>query len=163
MTIFVALNGIQIDSAEGIDSLREFFQHERDAELGRWRYPEDTNYVVYGGYSPGEQKRFVRVLNEELGTVSVIYEGKDERSRPHQIAFAYFEAHPERRPWEDAKVGEIWAITIHGNEEPCRVIDPLYSDDTLAFLPVGRPGATWFLPSSSVTDARKLWSPEEAS
>ncbi len=33
--------------AEMVPTLREFFQAERDEELGRWRWPDDPDFVVY--------------------------------------------------------------------------------------------------------------------
>lgn len=147
----VSTNGI---NSEKVDALREFFQHERDEELGRWRYPDDPRYVVHGGYSPGEEKRFARVVNEQMGIVSVIYEGLDHRSEVANIAAAYFEANPERKPWHDAKHNEIWVVQINGciaAPEPYRVIDG-------KLRPVSNPDRFWVSPDSpEITDASRIW------
>ena len=51
--------------SEGMDSLREYFQAERDKELGRWRDPENPDYVVYPALALKRQN----ILNEKTGTV----------------------------------------------------------------------------------------------
>lgn len=90
-------------------AIREFFQAERDAELGRWRWPEDLDYVVYAVDSGWF------VLNEQTGATKH-YGYRDHaqvgNSLLSQAARAYFEAHPEPKPWEDAKPGEVWELTM---------------------------------------------------
>lgn len=97
------------------DALREFFQHERDEQLGRWRWPENPNYVVY----PCDE--FVRVMNEkEAEAIAVL--GPDDDRQPAQSEFdefrvavnAYFDAHPQLMPWHDAKPGEVWVLKVDG-------------------------------------------------
>ncbi|QIK61774.1 hypothetical protein G7068_00035 [Leucobacter viscericola] len=46
-------------------ALREFFQHERDTELGRWRWPEYPEYVVRK--LPDSNPETVIVINESYG------------------------------------------------------------------------------------------------
>ena len=135
------------------NATREFFQHERDEELGRWRWPENPEYVIYPKVSGS-----VRVVEELTGqsgvfsrtdsSIDVLYSG---------AARAYFEAHPESKPWDGAKPDEIWAVTLHGVERPCRVLNPTYSEHELAFLPLNGTSPTWFVPSASVTAARRIW------
>lgn len=105
-------------SAAEFAALREFFQALRDEELGRWRYPADPRYVVYGGYSPGAEKRLARVINEQAGVSSLFYDGDGYGRDESEIATAYFEAHPERKPWEDAKHEEVWLLTVNGDTGP---------------------------------------------
>ena len=101
-------------SEDEMDELRAFFQAERDIELGRWRDTENPDMVCFP-------------VVGDLDAVWVVYEGDGsryhatrtdwERIRPHYVsetARRYFQAHPEPkpRPWEEAKVGEIWEIGL---------------------------------------------------
>ena len=96
------------------ETLREYFQAERDEALGRWRDPENPNMVCYP-------------VACDLDAVWVMYEGAGSRyyvtrtgwelTRPQyasETAGRYFQAHPvpEQKPWEEAKVGEIWEIGL---------------------------------------------------
>lgn len=101
-------------------ALREFFLHERDKELGRWRWPEKPVYVVYpvgedglvdvlredpmAGFGPGRQVGISRTAAEDRAV-------DGPASSFFAAARAYFAAHQEPRPWHDAKPGEVWAIT----------------------------------------------------
>lgn len=134
MTEFTASNGLRIErdddavrihhgygfldhhaiSAAEAQALREFFQHERDAELGRWRWPENPDYVVYQADSGR-----VRVLRESDGKSGVWSRAqKNDGWMFAQPAIAYFDAHPETKPWHDAQEGEVWVITVRGEEYP---------------------------------------------
>lgn len=107
------------DGAECTQALREFFQHERDQELGRWRWPENPDYVVY----LDRTRRFVHqpavlVVNERDGgqayvsrdgELSAFGVGARDGSLEH-AANAFFAAHPESKPWADAKDGEVWLL-----------------------------------------------------
>ena len=128
MKVFTATNGILFTITEdGVlrweggydprrvtDALREYFQRERDTQLGRWRDPQNPDIVCYP-------------VVGDLDAVWVVYEGDGsryhatrtdwERIRPHYVsetARRYFQAHPEPkpRPWEEAKPGEIWEIGL---------------------------------------------------
>ena len=98
-----------------VQAAREYFQAERDEALGRWRDPENPNVVVYpvpdqdDGYG-----RVVWVLDEaEMVSMTVL----DDR-HSHSSASRYFDAHPlpepEPKPWENAKEGDYWVLTIGG-------------------------------------------------
>lgn len=100
------------------DALREFFQHERDEEIGRWRWPENPEYVVYHAKNVnGDHK----VMRESDG--HGMFWGRDMAPAPHSsddlesAAHAYFEAHPEPKPWHEAKPWETWVFTIDGKEQ----------------------------------------------
>ena len=128
MKVFTATNGILFTITEdGVlqweggydprrvtDALREYFQRERDTQLGRWRDPQNPDMVCYP-------------VVGDLDAVWVVYEGDGsryhatrtdwERIRPHYVsetARRYFQAHPEPkpRPWEEVKPGEIWEIGL---------------------------------------------------
>lgn len=102
-------------NAEGIVALREFFQHERDQELGRWRWPENPDYVVYQrevtGHTDAEYRECT-VLDERSG---VLQEFGSKLPQCHggyfrEAARAYFAAHPEPKPWHEAVEGEVWLL-----------------------------------------------------
>lgn len=97
-------------SEEGIDALREFFRAEEDERLGRWRWPENPDYVVY----PSADRSKVRVLRETgIALLEWVEHGDDRSHEFCHAARAYFDAHPEPRdPWEDAKAGEVWVMTV---------------------------------------------------
>ena len=97
------------------ETLRAFFQAERDDALGRWRDPENPNVVVYPCLNQDDgYGRVVWVLDEaEMVSGTVL----DDR-HSHSSASRYFDAHPlpepEPKPWENAKEGDYWVLTIGG-------------------------------------------------
>lgn len=105
-----------LSPASAMDA-EEFFQAKRDEGLGRWRWPENPEWVVYPkrpGYSAYNGADLL-VINERHGSSmeyvradddGTEYVGLDEPAA--EAARAYFEAHPERRPWENANDGDIW-------------------------------------------------------
>lgn len=98
-----------------VQSLREFFQDERDKELGRWRDPEYPSYAVY------ELTRDrVRVVDEDTGNVNDINRDTNPTRSDHspEVAKAYFDAHPVKKPWHGAKPGEVWEVTVQGDRTP---------------------------------------------
>lgn len=116
-------NWVSSDSVgtEDAEALREYFQHERDEELGHWRDPNTPGYIVH----PDPLiPRLVTVLHEKSWQVLRIYEKPTHRTIESKrwieataAAQAYFEANPEPRPWNDAKVGEVWILTQGDNNE----------------------------------------------
>ena len=106
-------NGIY--TLETTEALRAFFQAERDKELGRWRDPENPNVVVYPVPDQGDgYGRAVWVLDEaEMVSMTVL-----DDMHSHSSASRYFDAHPlpepEPKPWENAKEGDYWVLTIGG-------------------------------------------------
>ncbi|MEW1705984.1 hypothetical protein AB0230_01975 [Microbacterium sp. NPDC089190] len=94
---------------DDIDALREFFQAENDARLGRWRWPENPGYVVY------PRLNHVAVVHEESGNaLQATRDQADINTGLCRAARAYFDAHPEPKPWHDAKPGEVWELTVEG-------------------------------------------------
>ncbi|MGO3147117.1 MAG: hypothetical protein ACTIJ6_05495 [Leucobacter sp.] len=109
-----------------VTALREFFQHERDQELGRWRWPDNPQYVVYEDKARSYiNQPAVIVINESDGATAMC--GRDGLYSASGIgvsdkwcepaAAAYFDALPVRKPWHDAKPGEVWALTYEGVEQ----------------------------------------------
>ena len=90
-------------------ALREFFQAEADERHGVWRSASDPDVMVYRIDSDtiklhdpsthGNTATFRRDDSDGLGPLS-------------RVARAYFDAHPEPKPWHDAKPGEGWVIDI---------------------------------------------------
>ena len=112
MKVFTATNGILFTITEDTilrweggydprrvtDALREYFQRERDTQLGRWRDPQNPDIVCYP-------------VACDLDAVWVMYEGDWTRYHatrtgwedvlPHYVsetAGRYFQAHPEPEP-----------------------------------------------------------------
>ena len=97
----------------GIQALREFFLHERDEALGRWRHSNHPGIFAVGfEHDPN----VVQSVKEEGGTAYAQYrrDGIGPAFDPmHQVAIGYFAAHPEPKPaWHDAKPGEVWLLTF---------------------------------------------------
>ena len=106
--------GSGVYTLETTEALRAFFQAERDTELDRWRDTGNPDYVVYPG---SVNLDWVVVLDESTGGTDVVF--KQPRKPTKDSAFTlvaarYFAAHldTEPRPWEEAKVGEIWEIGL---------------------------------------------------
>ncbi|WP_295851290.1 hypothetical protein [uncultured Microbacterium sp.] len=92
-------------SAEDADALREFFQAEADERIGRWRWPEKPDYVVY------PRADHVAVVNEQSGNaLQATRDQADINTGLCRAARAYFDAHPEPKPWHDAVEGEVWIL-----------------------------------------------------
>lgn len=142
-------------SVKETQAAREFFQHERDKDLGRWRWPENPDYVVMD-----DGLNFVKILHEPSMETTTWERGwKDTRSVADEAGVAYFEAHPERKPWEDAKQGEAWELTFSetggGGTEPWIVHKGTFRDpDYVNHVPLN---------DSTITDGRRIWPEGDAS
>ena len=151
-------NGIY--TLETTEALREYFQAERDEQLGRWRDPENPDIVVYPIPAMNDQGdgygRVVWVLDEaEMVSGTVL----DDR-HSHSSASRYFAAHPqpqpEPKPWLEAKPGEVWALTYAGIEETAWVADftwgapPRFRQFKNLLNPI-------FTNDDSITAGRRIW------
>lgn len=141
-------------------ALREFFQHERDEELGRWRWPENPEWLAVEGERSPEGRTVVVVnertldrfwFNERVMTIP------GDASTAHKAGCAYFEAHPERKPWEDAKPGEVWVLTFDGAEDTFKAYESRYG--TIYFTR-SRETSTGLV-DERITAGRRIW-PENA-
>ena len=177
--------------SEWWDALREFFQQEHpdlvaararwqsqeDARLGRWRWPENPEYVVY----PDRESNYIEqpaviVVNEKHGGnayVSATGSSASGIAAADALIFdaaqAYFDAHPEPKPWHDAKPGEVWEITfdeIFPSQRSGTTVFWVAEDDDST-------GGIGFVPSDSatprigtqavaITAGRRIW-PEATS
>ena len=156
------------DNASHIDALREFFRAERDEELGRWRWPENPDYVVYPLGLDATDRRYAAALHEPSGITGRWQEGQYRTVPPTEATdlgilavAAYFEAHPEPKPWHAAKPGEVWAVTktIADEEHACRVARV---NDEIMFEPTIRSTFRFAVTSTVIASARRIW-PEDAS
>lgn len=108
---------------DGIHEARkEFYQHLRDQELGRWRDPENPHMVCYPSTEPeGSEVRKIWVVDEATGKSLRAWEkhlplSYDQfAARVSETARRYFEAHPETKPWHNAQPGEVWLLTVGGH------------------------------------------------
>lgn len=142
---------------EQVFDAEEFFQAKRDAGLRRWRCPTDPDYVVREIDRDSYGRRRVLVLNEATFETRDVNEVACMLDTPvDRAARAFFEAHPERKPWEDAEDGEVWVLV---------------ADEY-------RPGAPWYRLAGqwvsltgnhpfphrafTITDGHRIW-PEDAS
>lgn len=93
-------------------ALAEYYRAKEDERLGRWRWPENTDYVALPRErtdTPREKRR-VRVIHEPSGDFMDTVEGSSLVGVFKDAARAYFDAHPEPKPWHDAAEGEVWEI-----------------------------------------------------
>ena len=137
-------------------TLREYFQAERDEELGRWRDPEIPDMVVYPHddvtitvLDEVDGKRFWWTRGDEL-------DAHQERFPGFDTARAYFAAHPkpEPKPWDTARPDEVWVLTINNYmEEVFRCGERgLYS------LKTGNPiGSLLSCSHNKITAGRRIW------
>ena len=133
------------------ESLRAFFQAERDETLGRWRDPENPDMVVYP-------------VAGALDAVWVMREGDGSRYHatrtgprnllPHYVSEAagrYFAAHPEPKPWDAAQPDEVWVLTDGDRSEVFRC-----GEHGLYQLKTGNPLSRVF-PILTVTAGHRIW------
>ena len=139
-------------------TLREYFQAERDEELGRWRDPEIPDMVVY----PHDDVT-ITVLDEVDGercwwTRGDELDAHQERFPGFDTARAYFAAHPEPKPWHAARpdCDEIWVLTIHGYEQPVYVTE--FGGEPAFQVPGGE---TMSLSHGAITAGRRIWPERE--
>lgn len=137
-------------NTEGIAALREFFQYERDQELGRWRSP--LGFYVYP-LGEDDGARIVLVLDAATGQTQTYFEGA-ECTGPgilYEAANDYFAAHPVPKPWHDAKPGDVWVLTVAGKEHPWG-FDPIDQ----RFVYAG--GESWLRRNDEmITAGRRIW------
>ena len=135
-------------SEEEMDELRAHLQAERDEQLGRWRDPENPDCICYPVAGDPDD---IWVLNEVDGLAymrernQAFYEG----NKFSEVARRYFAAHPEPKPWEEAKAGEVWILTRYGAEEPFFVTGGEFTSTDLA--------VATDLDDPRITDGRRIW------
>lgn len=150
---------------DAVKALRGLFLHERDQELGRWRWPENPDYVVYRkAASASEPHPGVRVVHEATGRSRDIGVEVNNACDPTVSMFgraarAYFAAHPEPKPWHDAKPGEVWVLTVDGYEDMVMTVhESKYGG--YRFRLTDQDGTIYALDTPAITAGRRIW-PEE--
>lgn len=144
-------------SPEGIEALREFFRAEEDKRLGRWRWPENPDYVVY----PDGTSRLV--LRESTGRQMMISLHDRKVMETYLDSYvgaarAFDDAHPEPKPWWGADVDEAWELTVNGDTGP--FVTKLTPAGTIRF--VAGNGTEFISEASDITAGRRIY-PEVAS
>ena len=163
MSNFTSSNGIELNKygnatstppgggrEEVLEARKEFFQHLRDKELGRWRDPEAPNFVVYPSTS-GNPNR-IRVVDETTSHSGAYSRDKTDYTDYGNTAERYFEAHPVN-PWSLPEKGEMWVLTHNGVTSAYLYGEgSLFRNDHMpALLPT----------DSNITDGYRIW-PAEA-
>ncbi len=145
-----------------MQALREFFRAEEDTRLGRWRWPEDPDVTV----QPAHNADSVTVIGHREGVSYVGIRGY-LRAYPNdeyylvRAAKAYFDAHPEPKPWLTAADGEIWELDFGQGG----VKQYLYSEGRFFALPLLRAADDGWTPAefaSGVISGHRVY-PEDAS
>jgi len=143
--------GGRLASRDDLDGLRAWFQEERDEELGWWRAsPEFVVKPRAGDNVIGS--RSVNVLNERLGITKPVWEVEESRSEYGIAARAFFDAHPEPKPWQDAQPGGVWLITVEG-KPPVPMIATTYGTFTAQL-------GEYSVNDELITAGRRLWPTE---
>lgn len=94
-------------TSDEMAALIECLDDEKDRALGRWRWPKNRDYVVYpvdGGYSVFKEDRGVTEFRNGL----YAHDMEGEAARDYRLSFP--------NPWEDAKEGEAWLVSVDGQE-----------------------------------------------
>lgn len=148
-------------SDKSMDALREYFRDERDRELGRWRDPKNPDFVVASVPNLAEG---VYVLDEEMGRTSRYYFRRSRilpaSSKFDEVAGNFFEAHPEKKPWQDAEQNDVWVLQIKDCHEPelYRFAQDTTCADSKVFRPVNNPARVFFEANSPlIVSAEKVW------
>lgn len=146
------------------DAIAEAVRAEEDTRLGRWRsvrYPAWTAVVhvasgmVMFRHEDGEREFSVANRGERLSKWSPELQG---------VAREFFDAHPEPKPWHDAKPGEVWALRIANveGEDAYNVTEDAVQGGHRLHFRCTEDGAVYAVDSPSVTAGRRIW-PEVAS
>lgn len=167
------------DSADGPEvTLADYHRAKEDERLGRWRWSEYPNYVVYPSTNDSRPEsragRGVTVLSELPPRCYTVWEervggfnhqraDRVTQDMAHRAAAAYFHAHPGPKPWWSAECGQGWALEIEGERD-----DILWVVQRRDNIPVFRRAgeyagvAEYDLAAPEIKSGRIIW-PEVAS
>lgn len=138
-------------SSKGIAALREFFLHERDKELGRWRSKKNPNWTAAVDLGA------VHFRNDDgIHSFSVDLRGRDYSRwvvELREVAKEYFAAHPEPKPWDSAEPGEVWELTYLPLGEPKKT-RPFGVDSSGKFRTTQ---GVRIDPFPEIVDGRRIW------
>lgn len=166
---FTASNGVAIaedesgltlsttDWRKGREAMAEFSLHERDQELGRWRWPENPEYVVY---PDGTSRRVVRESTGQMMTVTL---------HDRKVMTTYLEswvgaakaydaahepAHEPAKPWHDAKDGHLYILRF--DDFPDTDVSALVKEGEFIYNDHCHVGVAP-LDSKEIVSARRIW------
>lgn len=145
-----------------IAALREFFRAEADERLGRWRDPESPDRAVY---KRGD--RCILILDETDGDHWMVHfvDGglHTEVGDAESTVVAWVAAHPEPKPWQDAKPGEVWMLVTTRHEE-ARAYGVEQEPDGLVFCPAFRADfKSLNVDGAGVKSAHRIYPPADPS
>lgn len=148
-------------SPEVVMDAEEFLQAQRDLELGRWRCPTETDWVAREGLRTADGRTVVVVNERTLERFwfnERVRDASEDVHLAHRVGRAYFEVHPERKPWQEAKPGEVWVLsTSDGHEDAFMVMAVRELGIVFEADQFREP-----LDSPDITGGRRIW-PEDAS
>lgn len=126
------------------NAIEEWVRAKEDERLGRWRDPERSHLTAYptAGYETDE----ITILDEQDAECYTITREAAEKGRGGwwlPTARAYFDAHPEPKPWHDAAEGEVWILMFPNTPHAWFVNgDYFQSTKTLTNIAKTDPGIT---------------------
>ncbi|MDQ7877328.1 hypothetical protein Q9R08_04990 [Microbacterium sp. QXD-8] len=106
----LSVQGLIVLSPDHVAAVRSHLFAENDEEIGRWRWSEHPDYVVYSSdevglgckvirESDGESTLITRSAFNKRGSLLAI-----DRSGAWRAAGAYFDAHPQEPAWASAQI-----------------------------------------------------------
>ena len=145
-------------SRETAYDAEEYFRAKQDEELGRWRWPINPHWIAMDGGRDRDGRRAVALFNEltfERVQANDLVLDSEGHLIWQRAARAFFEAHPQPKPWHGAQTGEFWSVTHAGEDETCRVDDV---SGTLRFVGVSGWGTSVSMPIThhSITTAVRM-------
>jgi hypothetical protein len=141
-------------------ALREFFWDEEDKSLGRWRSAIAPHITVW--IAPDQDGDFVaidQVTRDRFwfsrdGDTSWSFKESSDASLIERVQVEFFDAHPEPKPWHDAKPGEVWEIVTAGGEIAAYIVESTGN----RFLHVERRLLALNLDDAGIVSCRLIWS-----
>lgn len=134
-----------------VNALREYFQAEVDERAGLWRSKKDPTWTAL---REGDVVFFQNADHQRGFSAALVNDAWKNTWSPElvDVAREYVEAHPEPKPWHDAKRGEVWIVDTHirtwGGEQPMFVSEDRKFHNSSWSLPVNDP---------DVRSARRIW------
>lgn len=144
---------------EYADHVRSTARAEEDARLARWRWPENPDYVVYPRDTyPPENARRVRVILEPTGDFVDTVEGSTIDGPFKDAARAYFDAHPEPKPWYDAGPAEVWDVDLpSGGMRAVTVYSARHEDEPVTVFRDAHTQVEIETDDPTIRDARRIY------
>lgn len=152
-----------VDSQVG-QAIAEFYQKRRDSNLGRWRDPVNSDFVVYWN-TKDDVAEIRSIFNEATGESHAypLERWEAELLDAETIEGRFYDAHPlpkvEPKPWHEATHGEVWIVDGTARA----VTNPLPgSGSPIRFVDVDSIRPAIDVMSPNIQEAYRVWSkPEE--